>query len=153
MSNELMETTANEIQANNIENLNVSGGSIKRVFTTLTDKKQIFNLDNGCDFKINDCKGKQLTMVDVLVKIFVREEEDIDNETGELVTRYTNKKICIIIDDDGKSYVTGSKMFTNKMIDFIQTFGIDEIKKGVVIEITEAEVSGTNNKSLSFKLI
>ena len=82
----------NEIKKENLENneekdeMVVSGfGTLanasktkKKTYTTLdiTDVKTLYNLDNkDCDFKINDCVGQAIRVVDVVIKEFERELE------------------------------------------------------------------------------
>ena len=163
--NELDEMTEEEVKSERKENnLVVSSvnelsnitNSKTNVFTTIDDNKKIFNLENTCDFKINDCKGQLLRVSDVLIKVIEKpmKEPVIDEETGEVIKDKEYKKICILIDDTGKSYVTASKMFTNQMIRYITLFGFDEIKsKGLEIKIIEKEVKNSSNKALGFELV
>ena len=131
-----------------------SGRSKTNVFTTITDSKVIFNLENTCDYKINDCKGEVIRVKDVLIKVIESPlaEPYEDEETGNIIDK-EYKKVCILIDDTGKSYVTGSKMFTNQMMRYIGMFGINSIKEGLEIKIVEKSVRNSNNKSLGFELV
>lgn len=131
-----------------------TGRSKTNVFTTITDSKLIFNLENECDYKINDCKGELIRVKDVLIKVIETPltEPEVNEETGEVKDR-EYKKICILIDDNGKSYVTGSKMFTNQMVRYINMFGINDFKEGLEIKIVEKSIKGSSNKSLGFELV
>ena len=133
---------------------NAGSRSNTDVFTTITDGKLLFNLDNHCDYKLNDCKGETIRVKDVLIKVISTplEEPEVD-ENGVIVKDKEIKKVCILIDDEGKSYVTGSKMFTNQMIRYIGYAGIQSIQAGLEIKIIEKEVKGTNNKALGFDLV
>ena len=78
---------------------------------------KLYNLDNAdCDFLLNDCEGQSIRVVDVLIKEFthVLNEPKVNEETGEIQEFETNKA-CILVDDAGNTYVTGSKLFTNQM--------------------------------------
>ena len=134
---------------------NVSSKSKTNVFTTITDNKTIFNLENTCDYKVNDCKGEVIRVKDVLIKVIETPmaEPEINEETGEVVRDTEYKKVCILIDDEGKSYVTGSKMFTNQMIRYINVFGIQDIEEGLEIRIVERAVKNSANKALGFELV
>lgn len=132
---------------------NVSSRSKTNVFTTITDNKTIFNLENTCDYKINDCKGEVIRVKDVLIKVIETPKTDVNEETGEVVDTTDYKKVCILIDDEGKSYVTGSKMFTNQMIRYINMFGIQDIEEGLEIRIVERAVKNSANKALGFELV
>ena len=129
----------------------------KKTYTTidLGDVKTLYNLDNkDCDYKINDCVGQDLRIVDVVIKEFERDlEEPIIDENGEIVQDKERKMITILIDDNNKTYVTASKIFTLQMKRFIETFGVDVIKKGLEIKIVNKKVPNSNNKSLGFELI
>lgn len=134
---------------------NVSSRSKTNVFTTITDNKTIFNLENTCDYKLNDCKGEVIRVKDVLIKVIETPmaEPEVNEETGEVVRDTEYKKVCILIDDEGKSYVTGSKMFTNQMIRYINMFGIQDIEDGLEIRIVERAVKNSANKALGFELV
>lgn len=152
-NNELI--VKNDINA--VENVKGTNKTVAKMFTTIDKEnvKEIYNLENAsCDYKVNDIKGQKLRVVDVLIKEFVRElDEPICNEQGEVIQEYDVKKVCILIDENRKTYVTASKIFTNQMLSFISNYGIDEIKKGLEIEIIEKPIKNSNNKALGFKLI
>lgn len=129
----------------------------RRYFTTidLNDTKKLYNLDKGeITNLINDCEGQSIRVVDVLIKEFKHELEEpkVIEATGELID-YEIKKVCILVDDAGEKYVTASKMFTNQMKDYINTFGVDTIKNGLEIKIVKKKVANSNNKALAFELI
>ena len=131
-----------------------SSRSKTNVFTTITDNKVIFNLENTCDYKINDCKGEVIRVKDVLIKVIETPlaEPEVNEETGEIKDK-EYKKVCILIDDQGKTYVTGSKMFTNQMMRYINMFGIKPIEEGLEIRIVERAIKNSSNKSLGFELV
>ena len=133
----------------------VASRSKTNVFTTITDSKTIFNLENTCDYKINDCKGEVIRVKDVLIKVIETPlaEPEVNEETGEIIRDTEYKKVCILIDDNGKSYVTGSKMFTNQMIRYINMFGVEEIENGLEIRVIERAVKNSGNKALGFELV
>lgn len=144
----------NSLVINNIDNLAVGGSADVKAFTTITDPKKVFNLENSCDFKINDCKGELIKVKDVMIKVIEKNIEPIvDEETGEVIKDKEVKKICILIDDKGKSYVTASKMFTNQFIQYIKMFGFDTIvNEGLDIKIIEKTIKNSSNKALGFEL-
>ena len=131
-----------------------TGRSKTDVFTTITDSKLLFNLDNHCDYKLNDCKGEIIRVKDILIKVIKTplDEPEVD-ENGVVTKDMEVKKVCILIDDEGKSYVTGSKMFTNQMVRYIGYNGIQSIQEGLEIKIIERDVKGTSNKALGFDLV
>ena len=131
-----------------------SGRSKTNVFTTITDNRMIFNLENECDYRINECKGEIIRVKNVLIKVIETPlaEPEVNEETGEIKDK-EYKKVCILIDDAGKSYVTGSKMFTNQMMRYINMFGIADFDKGLEIKIVERSVKNSSNKALGFELV
>ena len=156
MKEKIIEEEKNEVMVKDFGEYNVNrvGKSNQQVFTSIKDPKKIFNLDNNCDFKLNDCKGETLRIKDVLVKIIETplDEPKVNDETGDIIdSEY--KKITILIDDQGKSYVTASKMFTNQILRYIQMFGLESITKdGLEIKIIERPVKNSSNKALGFEL-
>lgn len=148
IKNEVVISNKNDITA-----LAIGGQSKQHVFTNITDGKLLFNLENKCDHKLNDCKGKELTITRVLIKVIEKDIEEFDDDTGEVETKKDVKKICILVDKDNKSYVTASKIFTNQMIKYIDYMGLADIEKGLKIRIIEKEVTNSSNKALGFELL
>lgn len=150
-----MEETS--LKINDINNLTIGGNAKIDTFTTLKDKKQIFNLDSKVDERLNDHVGETLEVHNVLIKSIAKKLKtpEIDEETGEIVKDTEYKRICILIDKDGKSYVTGSSTFTIQFIKYLQLFGFEEIESenGLLIKIVNKEVRNSNNKALGFELI
>ena len=161
MNEELKEGVKEEtgsIVVSNVNELRSANASKVKVFTSLdvSDTKAIFNLENKeADFKINDCVGQSIRMVDVYIKTFEKKmkEPEVDEETGEIVKDTEYKKVCVIIDDQGKSYVTASKIFTMEMMNYLALFGIDKIHEGVEIKFINKTIKNSNNKALGFELL
>lgn len=158
----IVEENEKEVETTSMVVTNVGELSGKRttdtkIFTTLDlekDKKKIFNLENNCDYKLNDCKGQSMRIVDVMIKSIQKKlaEPVVDEESGE-VKEFEFKKVCILIDDQGKSYVTASKLFTLQMARYLELFGIESVKEGLEIRIIEKPIKNSNNKSLGFELL
>lgn len=127
----------------------------KEMFTNITDEKLIFNLENNVDFRLNDCKGERIKVKAIMFKKFTTPlEEPITDVNGEIVKEYETKMVTILIDDQGKSYVTASKTFGFDMQKYVLTFGTEKMEaEGVDIEIVEKAVKNSANKALSFKLV
>ena len=133
-------------------------GAIITTETTIQDKKEIFNLENGeCDVKLNDIVGETIVVKNVFMKRIVsklsQEEIEINEETGEIINDKKVSVVTILIDEDNVKYVTESKIFAIAMINLIRTFGIEEIQKGVEIKIIKKSIKNSPNKALSFELI
>ena len=159
LENEESEEVGNSIVVANVNELSGKRKSTQRAFTTMDltkveNQKKVFNLENHCDYKINDCKGQLIRVKDVLIKNIQSKlaEPEINEETGE-VKEYKFSKICILIDDQGKSYVTASKLFTLQMTRYLEMFGTDAFEDGLEIKIIEKEIKNSSNKSLGFELI
>ena len=143
----------NSIVLKDMKELELSESSTKMgIFTTIdpSDIKTLYNLDNGdCDFRLNDCKGQAIRVKNVLIKNFDR----FLDENGEELEKPINKKVTILIDDQGKTYVTASKIFAIQMLRFINRFGNEAIQNGLDIKIIEREIKGSKNKGLGFELV
>lgn len=146
-----------EMQLVKIKNVG-ENGAIITTETTIQDKKEIFNLENGeCDVKLNDIVGETIVVKNVFMKRIVsklsQEEIEINEETGEIINDKKVSVVTILIDEDNVKYVTASKIFAIAMINLIRTFGIEEIQKGVEIKIIKKSIKNSPNKALSFELI
>lgn len=121
------------------------------IFTNITDKKKIFNLDSKVDNLLNDCEGELIRVKEVLIKRYEKplKEPVIDEETGEILKDKEITMACILIDDNGKSYATGSKVFTIQMMRYIEMFGISD--EGFEIKITKKKLN--EGKALGFELV
>lgn len=125
------------------------------IITNITDKKKLFNLENDVDTLLNDCEGEKIRIKEVLIKRYEKPLKNpvLDEETGEVIKDKEISMSCVIIDDNNKSYATGSKTFTIQLMRYLQNYGTEELKDGLEIEITKKKINGSNNKSLIFKLV
>ena len=71
-----------------------------KVTETEQEKKELFNALESCDALLNDCVGQEIEIQD----IYIEEKQVIDEETGELKTKYRT----ILFDVNGQTYATGS---------------------------------------------
>ena len=151
----LNETENNGLIVSNFGEMQNQTNTKRKIYTTIVDTKVIFNLENSCDYKINDCKGEKIRVTDVLIKINEKplKEPIIDEETGEVIKDKEVSMVTILLDDNKKSYVTGSKIFTMQMINYIRMFGLETIKEGLEIAIIEKSVKNSPNKALGFELV
>ena len=149
MENEVKEK--NELIVGGFNDLVNSSKSNTKIFTNINDTKKIYNLENHVDYRLNDMKGEAIRVKEVLIKVIEKalEEPEVD-EVGNIVRDKEIKKVCILIDTEGKSYVTASKMFTNQMARFIAEFGLDA---PLDIRIIEKSVKNSSNKALGFELV
>lgn len=123
------------------------------IFTNITDEKKIFNLENKVDYLLNDCEGEMIRVKEVLVKKYEKplKEPVIDEETGEVLKDKEYSMCTILIDDNNKSYATGSKIFTIEMMKYLEMFGITE--KGFEIKIFKEKYGENGGKALHFELV
>ena len=122
LKNEEMETMEEKTAMADQENYSISDfGGIGRnsstktqVFTNITDRKKLFNLENKVD--------EMIRVKDVLIKTYEKpmKEPLVDEETGEILKDKEYSMSCVIVDDNGKSYATGSKMFTLQLMRYLQ---------------------------------
>lgn len=146
---EAEETAVTTVQG--FEGLSKRTDTKSQIFTNITDKKKIFNLDNKVDFLLNDCEGELIRVKEVLVKRYEKplKNPEIDEETGEIIKDKEITMACILIDDNNKSYATGSKIFTIQMMRYLEMFGINE--EGFEIKIVKNKQE--KGKSLGFELV
>lgn len=121
------------------------------IFTNITDKKKMFNLENHVDFLLNDCEGELIRVKEVLIKRYEKPlKEPVVDEDGVIVKEKEITMACILIDDNNKSYATGSKVFTIQMMRYLEMFGVNE--NGFEIKIVKNK-QDTGNKTLGFELV
>ena len=133
-----------------------SNSTAVRTFSNIKDSKKLFNLETKVDCILNDCVGEKIRVKEVLIKRFEKPLKNpiIDEETGEILRDTEISVSCILIDDTGKSYATGSKTFTFNMIKLLGDYdGEALLNEGIEIEIIKVPVQNSGNKALSFKLI
>lgn len=133
-------------------------GTLISTETTVQDKKEIFNIENGeCDIRLNDIVGQEIEITNVFMKRIVSklkdEDIEINEQTGEIVSDKKISVVTILLDKDNKKYVTASKIFAMSVLNLIRTFGIEDLQKGLKIRIIKKSVSGSNNKALGFELV
>lgn len=153
MENELIQVEEN---VKDLSSFRKNGSVNVGTFTNVEDKKELFNLQSHVDFILNECVGEKLRIKKVLVRTFDKpmKEPIIDEETGEVLKEIERSVSCVLIDDSGKSYATGSKTFTYNLMNYLSDFdGATELETtGINIEIIKVPTP-TGNKALSFKLI
>lgn len=127
------------------------------IYTNITDKKVLFNLESKVDHLLNDCVDEMIRVKGVMIKIFRKplKEPIVDEETGEIVKEFETSMSCTLIDDNGKSYATGSKMFAIQLMRYIQNYdGMSQIDgEGLEIKIIKRKVGEKGNKALAFELV
>lgn len=126
-----------------------------QIYTNITDKKKLFNLESKVDNLLNDCEGEMIRVKGVLLKIYKKpmKEPIINEETGEIEKDTETTMSCVLLDDNGKSYATGSKMFAIQLMRYIQNWGMAEFEDGLEIKIVKNKMSNSNNKALGFELV
>ena len=122
------------------------------IYTNIIDQKKIFNLDSKVDNLLNDCEGELIRVKEVLIKRYEKpmKEPVIDDETGEILKDKEITMSCILIDDNEKSYATGSKVFTIQMMRYLDMFGLNN--EGFEIKIVKNKTE-KGNKALGFELV
>ena len=125
-------------------------------FSNIKDKKKLFNLQSHVDTMVNDCVGESIRVKEVLIRKFEKplKEPVIDEETGEILKDKEVNYSCVLIDDSGKSYATGSKTFIINLLSYLGDFeGSKELENGIDIKIVKVSVPNSPNKALGFELI
>lgn len=134
-----------------------SSGNVEvGTFTNIEDKKELFNLQTAVDEKLNNCEGERIRIKKVLIRTYDKalKEPVIDEETGEVLKTFERNISCVLVDDVGKSYATGSKTFTYNLVRYLKDCdGAKDLEnEGIEIEIIKVPTP-TGNKALSFKIV
>lgn len=156
MENEMScETMKNERERGMIFFNNGNNVDIKEC-TNIEDPIQIFNMQENCDYKLNDCEGETIRVKGYYIKKIEKKlDEPIIKEINgkEIKMDKEYKIITILLDDNHKSYITASKPFAYQFLKLIGCLGDKFISNGFLIEITKRNVPNSQNKSLSFKIV
>ena len=158
LTNEVEENANVEVEETSLSTIQGFGALGKRtetkcnIYTNITDQKKIFNLDSKVDNLLNDCEGELIRVKEVLIKRYEKpmKEPVIDEETGEILKDKEITMACILIDDNEKSYATGSKVFTFQMMRYFDMFGLNN--EGFEIKIVKNKTE-SGNKTLGFELV
>lgn len=154
------ETGIVEIQRNTITNFagrKRNSNTTCETITNIKDTKQLYNLSTTVDCKLNDCVGEKIRVKGIVIKIYEKElkEPIIDEQTGE-IKEFEKKVSCILVDEAGKSYATGSKSFAYQLLNYIDggyTTEEEINQNGLDIEIIKKNIQNSNNKALGFKIL
>lgn len=154
--NQLVKKEGGSYSIVGFEDLGYSSNTKTQVITNITDEKKRFNLENKVDEMLNDCEGELIRVAEVLIKKYEKpmKEPVIDEETGEIIkdTEYTFS--CVIVDDTGKSYATGSKTFTIQLMKLLQMKSrLGKTNETFEIKIIRKKIPNSVNKALSFELV
>ena len=153
---ELAVTTADNYQVMGFEDLGRNTSTKTEVITNITDEKKIFNLENKVDELLNDCEGELIRVKEVLIKRYEKplKEPVVDEATGEIVKDTEITMSCVIVDDNEKSYATGSKTFTIQLMKLLQMRSrLGKNNESFEIKIIKKKIANSGNKALSFELV
>lgn len=126
------------------------------VYTNITDEKKLFNLENRVDNLLNDCEGETIRVKEILIKRYEKPLENpiFNEETGEIEKEADITMSCVLVDDNDKSYATGSKVFTIQLMRFLQQQSMmGKTGESFDIKIIRKKVGEKGNKALSFELV
>ena len=116
-----------------------------KVAETEKEKKELFNALESCDALLNDCVGQEIEIKD----IYVEEKQVIDDETGEIKTKYRT----ILFDKNGQTYATGSYGIYNVLKKIIQIYGLPESwEKSLNVKVAKRPI-GNGKQSLTLTLM
>lgn len=113
--------------------------------TTDEEKKKLFNTLESCDVLLNDCVGNEIAIKD----IYIEERNVIDEETGELRTKYRT----IIFDENGQTYATGAYGIYNVLKKIVQIYGTPDLwQEPLKVKVAKKPI-GNGKQSLTLILI
>ena len=145
-----------DTEVQGLSNFRRNGNVDVGTFTNISDSKELFNLQSHVDFILNDCVGEKIRVKKALIRTFDKalKEPIVDEDTGEVIKSVERSVSCVLVDENGKSYATGSKTFTYNLMNYLGDFGGAKELEGNGIEIEVIKVpTPSGNKALSFKLI
>lgn len=115
------------------------------IATTDEEKKKLFNTLESCDVLLNDCVGNEISIKD----IYIEERNVIDEETGELRTKYRT----IIFDENGQTYATCAYGIYNVLKKIVQIYGTPDLwQEPLKVKVAKKPI-GNGKQSLTLILI
>lgn len=156
--NELIENVETGLTVSQIQDfgaLNKGTSTESQIFSNITDKKKIFNLNSNVDNLLNDCVGEIIRVKEILIKRYLKpmKEPVIDEETGEILKDKELTMSVVIVDDNNVSYATGSKVFGIQLMQYLQMFGSKEGFEPFEIKIVKKQIKNSSNRALGFELV
>lgn len=146
----------NNYMISDFEGLSRNSNTKTEVFTNIKDSKKIFNLENNVDTLLNDCVGETIRVKEVLIKRYEKplKEPVINEETGEIIKDKELTMSCVLVNDENKSYATGSKVFIIQLMRYLQNRELmGETGETFDILIIKKKFGDKGNKALSFELV
>lgn len=153
---ELAVATNENYQIIGFDGLGGNTNTKTEVITNITDEKKMFNLENKVDELLNDCEGELIRVKEVLIKRYEKpmKEPIVDETTGEIIKDTEISMSCVIVDDNDKSYATGSKTFTIQLMKLLQMRSrLGKNNESFEIKIIKKKIANSGNKALSFELV
>lgn len=153
---ELAVATNENYQIIGFDGLGGNSRTKTEVITNITDEKKMFNLENKVDELLNDCEGELIRVKEVLIKRYEKpmKEPIVDDTTGEIIKDTEITMSCVIVDDNEKSYATGSKTFTIQLMKLLQMRNrLGKNNESFEIKIIKKKIPNSGNKALSFELV
>lgn len=153
---ELAVATNENYQIIGFDGLGGNTNTKTEVITNITDEKKMFNLENKVDELLNDCEGELIRVKEVLIKRYEKpmKEPIVDDTTGEIIKDTEISMSCVIVDDNNKSYATGSKTFTIQLMKLLQMRSrLGKNNESFEIKIIKKKIANSGNKALSFELV
>lgn len=156
--NEVIENEETAMTVSQIQDfgmLNKGTSTESQIFSNITDRKKIFNLNSNVDNLLNDCVGEIIRVKEILIKRYLKpmKEPVIDEETGEVLKDKELTMSVVIVDDNNVSYATGSKVFGIQLMQYLQMFGSKEGFEPFEIKIVKKQIKNSSNKALGFELV
>ena len=112
---------------------------------TEKEKKELFNALETCDALLNDCVGQEINIKD----IYVEEKQVVDNETGELKTKFRT----ILFDESGQTYATGSYGIFNVLKKIVSIYGLPTTwEKPLKVKVAKRPI-GNGKQSLTLVIM
>ena len=113
---------------------------------TAEDKKKLYNILGNCDFRLSDKLDTEILLKDVLVQKFT----NVDDETGAVEEKYR----VILVDNDGKTYASGSKGLYRSLGQLLAIMGEPSTwSEPIKIKVVQVDVKNGAGKTFVIKTI
>lgn len=153
---ELVNVEQEESNVLSFGNMRKNSDTEVSTYSNIQDKKKLFNLQSHVDYILNECVGDTIRVKEVLIRKYEKplKEAVVDEETGEILKDKEVKVSCVLVDDNGKSYATGSKSFVFNLMSYLGDFdGYKDLENGIEMKIIKVPVPDSSNKALGFEIL
>ena len=135
---------------------NVSDNVIRKTTENInTNEVDILPINTGIIIQFYDDNPYRVleTSKSGIIQGIETSKKHFSNETGEIEKDKVMTMSTVLVDTEGKSYATGSKVFGIQIMQYLQMFANKNGFEPFEIEIIKKSIKGSSNKALGFELV